>query len=306
MLDFEIKQETLPVIKINFDEMKAALSEKMEQYKGIIVTEEGLSTCKADQKQLAGLRNKIDTFRKDKKKEMSEPITQFESQCKELISLVERAEKPIKEGIKVFDDKKREEKRKKALELIQESVQAHELNEKYASKLTVLDKYMNLSASVKSVKEDIEQRVYALVQEQSKEQEIIQIVKTTIENVNKEINTPIKYEDFKNLVERGYSVPEIINRINQMAEKIKLAENPPKEPEVITPQPTVVPEPVEIPQAPPVKYYTEPVQSPIKADEPLYFVSFKITGNVHQTAAIGQFLRDNKIKYEVLDKGAVR
>ncbi|MFL0251387.1 DUF1351 domain-containing protein [Clostridium neuense] len=299
MLDFEIKQETLPVIKINFDEMKAALSEKMEQYKGIIVTEEGLSTCKADQKQLAGLRNKIDTFRKDKKKEMSEPITQFESQCKELISLVEKAEQPIKNGIKIFDDKKREEKRQKALELIQESVQAHELNEKYASKLTVLDKYMNLSASVKSIKEDIEQRVYALVQEQAKEEEIIQIVKTTIENVNKEINTPIKYEDFKNLVERGYSVPEVINRINQMAEKIKLAENPPKE----APQPTAVPEPVEVPTA---QYYTKPLQEPIKVDEPLYFVSFKITGNVHQTAAIGQFLRDNKIKYEVLNKGAVK
>lgn len=305
MLDFEIKEEVLPVISINFKEMKAALSEKMEQYKGIIVTEAGLSACRADQKQLAGLRNKIDTFRKDKKKEMSEPITEFESQCKELISLVEKAEHPIKAGIKVFDDKKKEEKRQKALELIQESVQAHQLNEKYASKLIVLDKYTNLSASVKSIKEDIEQRVYVLVQEQAKEQEIIQIVKTTIENVNKEIKTPIKYEDFKNLVERGYSVPEIINRINQMAEKIKLAENPPKEREVINPQPTAVPEPVEVPQTPQVKYQTEPFQNPVKADEPLYFVSFKIIGNVHQTAAIGQFLRDNKIKYEVFDKGAV-
>lgn len=303
MLDFEIKQETLPVIKINFDEMKAALSEKMEQYKGIIVTEEGLSTCKADQKQLAGLRNKIDTFRKDKKKEMSEPITQFESQCKELISLVEKAEKPIKAGIKIFDDKKREEKRQKALELIQESVQAHQLNEKYANKLTVLDKYMNLSASVKSVKEDIEQRVYVLVQEQAKEEETVQIVKTTIENINKTIKTSIKYDDFKNLVEGGYPIPKIINRINQMAEKIKLAEKPPvKKPEVITPQPTAVPGPVEVP---PVKYHTEPINH-VKVDEPLYFVNFKIIGNVHQTAAIGQFLRDNKIKYEVSDKGAVK
>lgn len=299
MLDFEIKQETLPVIKINFDEMKAALSEKMEQYKGIIVTEEGLSTCKADQKQLAGLRNKIDAFRKDKKKEMSEPITQFESQCKELIFLVEKAEKPIKAGIKVFDDKKREEKRQKALELIQESVQAHQLNEKYASKLNVLDKYTNLSASVKSVKEDIEQRVYALVQEQAKEEETVQIVKTTIENINKTIKTPIKYDDFKNLVEGGYPIPKIINRINQMAEKIKLAENPPvKKPEVITPQTTEVSEAIKVPQT--------PVQKPIKTDEPIYFVEFRIEGNVHQTAAIGQFLRDNKIKYEVLDKGAVK
>lgn len=68
----------------------------------------------------------------------------------------------------------------------------------------------------------------------------------------------------------------------------------------------MVPEPVEVPQAPPVKYHTEPVQEPVKVDEPIYFVEFRIEGNVHQTAAIGEFLRSNKIKYTVLNKGAVK
>ncbi|MDF2884171.1 MAG: hypothetical protein K0R54_4738, partial [Clostridiaceae bacterium] len=50
MLDFEIQREVLPVIAINFQELKKALSETMQQYNGIIVTEESLSACKAEQK----------------------------------------------------------------------------------------------------------------------------------------------------------------------------------------------------------------------------------------------------------------
>lgn len=295
MLDFEIKQEIMPVIQINFEEIKEALTRTMEQYTGMIVTEESLSACKAEQKQLAGIRTKIDNYRKDKKKEMSKPITDFENQCKELISLIEKAESPIKEGIKVFDDKKREEKKQKALEIIQQVVKAHDLKPKFAEKLIVIDKYMNLSSTTKSVKEDIEQRAFYLVEEQSKEEEKIQTIKTTIENENKSIKTQIKYEDFENLLNIGYPVPQIIQRINQMAEKIRLAEKPPA-PVLVVEATPVIPQEKELPQVRP---------EPIREDLPLYFVNFKITGTKYQTALLGEFLRANNIKYEVIEKGAV-
>lgn len=302
MIDIEIKNEVLPVIAINFDEVKKALAETMDQYTGIIVTEESLSACKAEQKELAGIRTKIDSYRKDKKKELSKPITDFENQCKELIALIEKAERPIKEGIAIFDDKKKEEKRQKALAIIKETIESHQLREKFADKLTVLDKYMNLTASIKAVKEDIEQRAFFLVEEQAKEDETIQVIQTTIENVNKGIRTPVKYEDFKNLVDGGYPVPKIIERINQMAEKIKLAENPPKV------EPKEVIEEIKSPvsgyqQAPPIQQQTSMMD---KHDEQLYYVTFKIIGDKNKTAALGDFLRKNGYKYEVIDKGAVK
>lgn len=67
---------------------------------------------------MAGLRNKIDTYRKDVKREMLTPIDIFEYQCKELIYLIADVEKPIKEGIKVFDDKRRKRKDKKHWSLL--------------------------------------------------------------------------------------------------------------------------------------------------------------------------------------------
>ena len=86
------------------------------------------------QKELASLRIKIDTYRKDKKKSLSAPIVFFEEQCKELIALVEKAETPIKDGIKVFDDKKKDGKRDKAVSIIAEVVSRMELGEKIRGK----------------------------------------------------------------------------------------------------------------------------------------------------------------------------
>ena len=70
----------------------------------------------------------------------------FEAQCKDLISLIQQAEEPIKEGIKIFDDVKRDSKRLQAIELSKEVAEEYSLNEKYADRLEILDKYCNLNS----------------------------------------------------------------------------------------------------------------------------------------------------------------
>lgn len=151
MKELEVKKQ-LPVITTNFEDVKTYLTENLEKYKGIVVTEEGLKDCKATQKELAGFRNAIDGFRKSTKKEVLVPVTEFEIQCKELEKLISDVETPIKEGITVFDNIRREEKKTKALEFIAESVQAHQLSEKYAKRLTVLDKYIALTEVLRLLK----------------------------------------------------------------------------------------------------------------------------------------------------------
>ena len=127
---------------MNFDEVKLSLNDTMSKYRGIVVTEESLRKCKVTQKDLARLRNSIDSYRKNVKKEMEKPIREFESQCRELIKLISEVEKPIKDGIKIYDDKRREEKRLKAIEYIKESIKNHKLKEEYASKLKIKNQYL--------------------------------------------------------------------------------------------------------------------------------------------------------------------
>jgi len=179
MLEIKLEKQ-LPVVTINFAEVKTSIQQAMEKYNGLVVTEEELPGCKATQKQLAGYRNKLDTYRKDVKKEMTKPITDFENQCKELIGLVTDAESPIKEGIEVFNEKIRENKRTDALAVIFKTAIAQGLNEKYANQLTVLDKYTMLSAKAKDTLIDIEQRAFILLQEQDREIEQIRIEKERV------------------------------------------------------------------------------------------------------------------------------
>lgn len=288
----------LPVIHMNFEEVKASLVDTMEKYKGIVVTEDGLKDCKATQKELAGVRNKIDTYRKEVKKEMEKPIKAFETQCKELISLVEEAEKPIKNGIVIFDNKRREEKRIKALELISECVQAYGLEEKYSNRLTVLDKYLNLNGSIKSVREDIELRASGLKNEQDMEKAKIQMLKdaieTTLDSVNATIKTPLKYEDFQKYINYGWDAARIIKEINEKANLIREAEKPKEEVKPVQ----IVQEVVE---NKPVEAETPKIVQP--QEEKLFFVDIKVIHNKEQIEKLSQFLRENGYKYLVNSKG---
>lgn len=300
MRDIELNKQ-LPVITMNFEEVKASLIETMEKYKGIVVTEEGLQDCKATQKELAGVRNKIDTYRKDVKKEMEKPIKEFESQCKDLIGLIADAEKPIKEGITVFDNKRREAKRDKAIELIRTTIEERGLDEKYASQLTVLDKYLVLNGSVKAVREDIEQRAEMLKQQQNSDKAKAEMLKATIEStletVNTTIKTSLKYEDFEKYISFGWDISRIVREINDRAALVRKAEMPKEETKV------EVREPVQMP----VHNQEKAIEPSINnTDIPLYYVDVCVTHNFEMIQALSKFLKDNGYSYKVNGKGLVK
>lgn len=298
-MEVKILKEQLPVIQINFDEMKIALKETLEDYKGIVVTEETLSACKTTQKELAGVRIKIDNYRKDKKKALSKPITDFENQCKELISLIEQAERPIKDGIKVFDDEKREMKRQQAVELSKEVIKEIGLNEKYASRLEILDKYCNLTAKSNEVKDDLTSRALTLRVEQDRENELMEIIKDTVDSENERINRKIKFEDFKRYIDRGMTAKEVIAEIKLAANRIYEAENPP--------EPEPIPEPIQGPIAEPTpEPIAEPEIKPLAPetiDEPTYYAVYRIVGQKEVLLSVSKFLKDNDIQYTVADQG---
>lgn len=306
-LEFKIEKEVVPVIKINFEELKESLSNTLQDYKGLVVTETNLSTCKAKQKELASIRVKIDNYRKEKKKELSKPITLFEAQCKDLVSLIEQAEKPIKEGIEVFDSQKRDLKRSQAIELAKEVASEYGLNEKYTDRLEILDKYCNLTAKSNEVKEDLISKAMTLKVEQDREEELIDIIKDVIDSENERINRKMKFEDFKRYIDRGMSAKDVISEIKLSASRIYEAENPPIPEPIPEPEPVqnITPEPIPEPIPEPVKEpINEPTFAPIQ-EEPTYYAVYRITGKHGQLLSVSKFLKDNGINYTVTDDGEI-
>ena len=307
MKEIQINKQ-LPVITMNFEEVKASLVENIERYKGIIVTEESLKDCKATQKDLAGLRNKLDTYRKDVKREMEKPIKAFESECKELIGLIAEVEAPIKAGITEFDNKRREEKRKFADIKIFETCQALGLEKKYADQLTVLDKYLSLSASQKSIKEDIESRAEVLKQQQNMDKVRAEMVKANIESaletVNLTLKTPLEYKDFEKYIALGWDGPRIVREINERAAQIRQAEKAAEEMATKKIEEEKQKEEVQIPMDLKPKAPEPPKE--VKEDEPRFYVELYVEHNLEEMKILSKYLKDNGYKYIVRNQGNVK
>jgi hypothetical protein len=293
-MQLEVKEFQPPVIVFNSEELQKHLAEKLTEYKGLVVTEDTLQPCKTAQKELAGLRREIDDYRKEKKKEAEMPIKEFESKCKELISLVESVEAPIKDGISHFDALRKEEKRKAAELICKEEAEKAELNEKYASKLTVLDKYTNLTTTDKSVHEDAATRAFALKVEQDREEDSIRIVTEEVEQQNKRLKTPIKMEDVSikrtlSSMESGFiSASDALRQIREYGDTLYRYENP------------VVQEPVkEEPKPEPKVEKQEPVV--VKPVEKFVAV-LELSGTLEELRAVSAFIKEHNITYSVKEQ----
>lgn len=274
------------IINTNFEEVKDSLVSNLEKYKGLIVNDDTLKDCKSMQKDLAGLRNNIDGYRKSVKAELQEPIKAFEEQCKELISLIKEVEEPIKKGITVFDDKRRNEKVLTALEYLDTALENNGISDKYKTRISIHDIKITLTNSMKSIREEIDIKVLNLKNLQEAEEREKELVKSTllqfINTVNEDINTKVTYSEFAKFVEDGWSVDKVMNLINSQVRKIKEAEKPKEQVQ----EKAVIQEPV------------QPVQEVEK-----FFVNLKITDSKDKIQTLKQFLIANSIKFELVGQG---
>ena len=114
---------TLPTFQGNFEEVKIKLSEGLKLYE-IGVTADNLKDANAMATELNKLSGELDKLRKEKVKEVSAPIKEFEDKVKELVSMCQDSRQKILEQVKVFED----EERAKCLELLKK--EASEIWEK--------------------------------------------------------------------------------------------------------------------------------------------------------------------------------
>ena len=220
-----------PIIDINFVEINKALDELLEYYKNIVVTKDTLDSAKKDKRMLASLRTSIDNFRKDKKKLFEDPIKKLDDNCNKLKAKITEVEKPLHAAIDEYDNELRDKKRLKAEDAILDAISRYSLSDKYSKRLVVKDKYMNLSDSYKSVKEDIESEAVALKKLQDSEEKLIAEAKGIIDAGNEILTKKFSIDDFAARVDyfldqnnaEGFIslIKENIKAQQQLEEKIK-------------------------------------------------------------------------------------
>lgn len=96
----------IKAIEWNYEELKAELSQKLEQYKGLVYTEDQIKEAKADRAKLNALATAIDDKRKQIKKQCLQPYEQFEAQIKDLLAVIKEPVALIDSQIKGYEEEK--------------------------------------------------------------------------------------------------------------------------------------------------------------------------------------------------------
>lgn len=113
-MEFEIKTdfEAFPkVIEYNHEELKQQITEQLEKYQNMVITENDIAKAKADRARLNKFKDAVNAKRIEVKKEYLKPYQAFEKQVKEIIAIVDEPIKAIDVQIKFFEDNKRQEKK---------------------------------------------------------------------------------------------------------------------------------------------------------------------------------------------------
>jgi hypothetical protein len=207
--------ENVQKLTWNFEDVKQRLTDDIKKYADLIVSETNLLDMEKTQKEIASLRIRLQKFKLAVKKDFEKPYEAFELQVKELASLIESAEKPIKDQIQKYEDDRREAKRIQCEKMICEISAELGLLEKYSSQIVVADKYLNRTQKVKDTKEDIQQKVCWFLDIQAKEiadeaarTEKISMAKMMCEFMSKELATPLTFEDVENKI-NSFNITEL-------------------------------------------------------------------------------------------------
>lgn len=160
MAELQIEELKLPAeIAFNYEELKAELTEKVKHYEAMIYDDTQIKLAKTDRANLNRLKKALNDERIKREKEYMAPFNEFKTKINEIIAIIDKPVALIDRQVKEFEE---QQKNKKA-----EEIQAwfdnnrEELGAPDWLRLRDIGdtKWLNASASLKSIQEEITAKV---------------------------------------------------------------------------------------------------------------------------------------------------
>lgn len=158
-MELQVKPYTMPdVIEFNFEELKTALTEKVQEYEIAIYSDSQIKTAKEDRATLNRLKKALNDERIRREKEYMVPFTEFKARINEIIEIIDKPILAIDTQVKAYETRQKEEK--------EAAVRAYmaEFHLPYGIDLTKAfnQKWLNASVSMATVKKDIDSLVIGI------------------------------------------------------------------------------------------------------------------------------------------------
>lgn len=206
------------VIKFNYSDVEKALETSLENYKGLVYTEEKSTELRKTLAELRKGKNLVDRYRIDTKKKLNEPVTQFEDQCKKLDKKFNDVITPLAKQLDEFEEKRRNEKLAELEKIRSEHIETHDLSEEYHDQVEISDHMLTKGVSLNQAGESLEFIVKNLKMEQEKKQADKQLIETTVKLANAENDLGFSVDAYLRLLDFK-SVDVIKNQIEADAKK---------------------------------------------------------------------------------------
>lgn len=274
----------VPEIKWNNEELKAAIAEKMKEYKGLVFTEETISEGKKDRANLNKLRGAIDDERKRVKKLCMEPCNRFEKEVKEVLALVDEQINAIDIQIKEVEQIKREEKRKAVQELF-ESIGF----QKFVTLEMIWDeKWLNASVALSKVENQMKETMYRIGEEVGTISRLPEFSFEAMEVYKKTL-------DLTQAIKKGQELADIQKRKEEALARQKVEEERRKAEEAAAGKESENPEEAadthDAPKKAEENDYTRVVS------EPVMRIDFRVWGTEEQLLALRDYMKQNNLKF---------
>lgn len=266
-----IEQVIPPQISFNFEEIKEELAGKLQVYRNMIVTEDGIKEAKADRANLNKFKTALSDSRKSVKRQWNQPLADFEDKMKELEQMVDAPIGAIDRQIKAFDEIKKQEKRQSIEQFFAENV--GDLEEILHLEKIWNERWLNVTYSMKEIEKEILEKI------RKAHSDIGIIMAMQLPCCDQMISSYLNTLDMSAAMEEKHRYEEA-QKAKAQLEKQKQAE-----PEVAKPEPVTV-EPERVAEEPKVSEQQE-----------LRVLDFRVWVTPEQMKALKIFLIQNHIRY---------
>lgn len=282
-------QVTIPQAIENIQLLKQELADRLDYYKALIITEDGIKDAKADKANLNKLKAAIDEQRKEAKRQVMALYSPLEKECKELLAMIDEPIAAIDGQLKAFDEKKKAEKFAVLVEFFEQINTLdfvkleHVLNPKWANVTVKLDTLKaEMSGAVQAIVDDYTE-IKKLYADSPMLTAIVQRFETT-----RDKGAALAYAAE---IERK----EQARKAAEEAQKKAWESSEPPMPTKFMP-----PEPEPIPVQKSFTAQTDTVVKTVEQPEPVGNVTFTVTGTKSQIIAVRDFMKQNGITFTVI------
>lgn len=151
MVEFRITSDLQEIrkqaITTNYADVKAWVDGVAEQYRSIVVTEDGVQAAKQDRANLRKLQANIDQVRKECRAAALAVSAETEANCKELVATLETAVQSLDTQAKAFEARRKEAKAARLKTYFDRENELHNTNTYLAWEGVLDPKWLNATAS---------------------------------------------------------------------------------------------------------------------------------------------------------------